>query len=241
MPNRFTQGCMPWDHSPNPLLTKDALGSTKPVVNPLPPDGHTYGDRVLPDEHNCQDVLYSTQQHVPSRPRPPKKDMLALNKACVANLLSTAPEFYQFRGGKQPHHRLDRGSTHIPIVLPEQSFVYGKRTPPENTKLLLSNAFMQAQEEANIRKYCEEYTASALANPRLSFYKTKSHQLAYRTNRTRIASFREMGQEDWDPWKLTRFTARAQSKIKDEVEAHRTRYLSERRRDDKQPRGCAFP
>jgi hypothetical protein len=37
---------MPWERSPNMLLTKSELGKTKPTVRDLPPDDFVYGDRV---------------------------------------------------------------------------------------------------------------------------------------------------------------------------------------------------
>ena len=46
MPNKYIKGCWPWQLTPNPLNTHDTLGSTKPVVNPLPQDSFAYGDMV---------------------------------------------------------------------------------------------------------------------------------------------------------------------------------------------------
>ena len=59
MPNKYAKGYWPWELTPNPLITHDSLGSTKPVVNPLPNDSYAYGINVPIDQYNCQDVIYS--------------------------------------------------------------------------------------------------------------------------------------------------------------------------------------
>jgi hypothetical protein len=37
---------MPWERSPNMLLTKSELGRAKPTVRDLPPEGFVYGNSV---------------------------------------------------------------------------------------------------------------------------------------------------------------------------------------------------
>lgn len=71
--SRFQKGVMPWERTPNMLLTKSELGKSKPTVRDLPRDEHVYGDRVPygPEDCNqgtqlCELVMYNWKYHEPT-------------------------------------------------------------------------------------------------------------------------------------------------------------------------------
>lgn len=49
---------MPWERTPNMLLTKSELGKSKPTVRDLPPEEHVYGDYVPYGPEDCNQGTY---------------------------------------------------------------------------------------------------------------------------------------------------------------------------------------
>jgi hypothetical protein len=71
--SRFQKGPMPWERTPNMLLTKSELGKSKPTVRDLPPDEYVYGQRVPygPEDSNqgtkfSNPVMYNWKYHEPT-------------------------------------------------------------------------------------------------------------------------------------------------------------------------------
>jgi hypothetical protein len=130
------------------------VGTKRPNLIKLPPEGHVYGLEGRKDPEGVGTIIRSWKVHHPSRTAQPPQDFITINKLAIKMNATNFGTNKDFRKTVDIRKKVRHGKIERKIYLPPEEFAYGlPNRPPTPFKDVIYNAYGNRAEDIIRNEY----------------------------------------------------------------------------------------